>query len=314
MHDIESAKSFFEIDGPGDFDGAGDRVGMIIRFIHAGVEALDGAVVDVAVVPFQAEFVDDGVEGVGAGGVDDGEPRGLFDEAEVEEFFEGFAEGAAVSEIAAGDDDPVGDVPVEAFEDAVHDGFLAFEAEGVHGVHEVEAELLGDIADAAEAGIEVAFDLEGEGAVVERLRKFAEGDFAGADEDDALEAVEGGVEGEGGGGVAGGGAGDAACADDAGVGEGGGHAVVFEGAGRVHPFVLEVELAGPHAELVAEAGRVLQEGLAFADSTDHRVGGEGEEVAGAARRRSDRGGNGGCESQRCSKSLRDLGMAALSQS
>ena len=68
----------------------------------------------------------------------------LSDEAEGQEFGEGFAEGGAVAEVAAGDDDPVGDIPIEAFEDAVHDGFLAFEAEGVDGVHEVEAELRGD--------------------------------------------------------------------------------------------------------------------------------------------------------------------------
>ena len=47
----------------------------------------------------------------------------------------------------------------------------------------------------------------------------------------------------------------------------------------VHAFVLEIELSGPHAELAAEAGGVLQEGLAFADGADHGVGGEGEEVA-----------------------------------
>jgi len=67
--------------------------------------------------------------------------------------------------------------------------------------------------------------------------------------------------------------------DDAGVSEGGGHAVVFEGTGGVHAFVLEVELAGPHAEFFAEAGGVLEKGLAFADGADHGIGGEGEEIA-----------------------------------
>lgn len=279
LHDVEGAEGFFEVDGAGNLDGAGEGVRVVVGFVHAGVEAFDLGHVDVAVVPGDAEGVDDGGEGVGAAGVDDGEARDFVDEAEVAEFLEGFAEGGAVTEVAAGDDDPVRHVPGEAFEDAVHDGFLAFEAEGIDGVHEVEAELGGDVAHAAEAGVEVTFDLEGEGAVVEGLGKFAEGDFAGADEDDALKAIECGVDGEGGGGVAGGGAGDAACADHAGVGEGGGHAVVFEGAGGVEAFILEIELAGPHTELAAEALGVLEEGLAFADGADHGVGGEGEEVA-----------------------------------
>lgn len=36
-------------------------------------------------------------------------------------------------------------------------------------------------------------------------------------------------------------------------------------------------MAGPHAEVMGEAGGVLEEGLAFADGADHGVGGEGEE-------------------------------------
>ncbi len=175
-----------------------------------------------------------------------------------------------------------GTLPVEGLEDAIHDAFLAFEAEGVDAVHEVDAQVgVGrDLADAAEAGVEVAFDLERECAVVEGLGEFAEGDFAGADEDDALHFGEGGEHGEAGAGVAGGGAGDAFGLDHAGMGEGGGHAVVLEAAAGVEAFVLKHQLAGPHADLPAEEVGLLHACSAFADG-DHVVFGvvEGEEFA-----------------------------------
>ena len=58
---------------------------------------------------------------------------------------------------------------------------LALEAEGVDAVHQVDAQLRhvdGDLPDAAEAGVEVALDLERQRAVVERLRELAEADLA----------------------------------------------------------------------------------------------------------------------------------------
>ena len=192
-------------------------------------------------------------QGVGAGGVDDGQARDAVDEAELFEFGEGLAEGAGVAEVAAGDDDPVGQFPAELFEDAVHDGLLAFEPEGVERVDQVDVQFAADILDLLHAVVEVACDLEGAAAVVHGLAEFAEGDLARADEDGALEAAAVGVEGHRGGGVAGGGAGAGFGADHAGVAEGGGHAVVFERAGGVEAFVLEEEPAGLHAELRGQA-------------------------------------------------------------
>ncbi len=262
--------------------------------------AIEGAGVDGAIVtggvrgggPADAELVDDAIEGASAGGVDDGESGDAVDDAEVSEFDEGLGEGGAVAEVAAGDDDPVGEraatTEAEVSEDAAHDGFLTFEAEGVDAVEEVDAAagVFGDLADAGEAGVEVAGDLEGGCAVVEGLAELAEGDLAGADEDEGADAGVSGVEGEGGAGVSGAGAGDDGGVDHSGVGEAGGHAVVFEGAGGVHALVLEVEVwwsgGGPaaHAEGAGECVGFLEDGFAFADGDDVACGAvEGEEFA-----------------------------------
>ena len=108
-------------------------------------------------------------ESAGTCGVDDGEARGAVDQSELFEFEEGFAEGAAVAEVAAWNDDPVGDIPAECFEDAEHDCFLSFESEGVDAVAEVDGVFGANLADSSECIIEVAADLDGFGAVVECL-------------------------------------------------------------------------------------------------------------------------------------------------
>ena len=96
----------------------------------------------------------------------------------------------------------------------------------------ISGAVLGDLADAGEAGVEIARDLERDRAVVEGLAELAERDLAVPDEDIRGEPGEGGVHGEAGGGVAGGGARDAGGVDHAGVCERGGHPVVFEAARR----------------------------------------------------------------------------------
>jgi len=50
------------------------------------------------------------------------------------EFAEGFPEGGGVAEIAAGEDNPIGDAPVARVHHFDDDGFLAFDAERVDGV------------------------------------------------------------------------------------------------------------------------------------------------------------------------------------
>ena len=150
------------------------------------------------------------VERPGAGGVDDRQARDPVDQAEVLQLDERLAEGARVAEVAAGHDDPVGGLPAEGLEDPVHDRLLAFEAERVDRVHQVDAQPVGDLADPLHRVVEVADDLDRQGAVVERLGQLAVGDLARADEDDRLEAEVGrrAVDGQRRRGVARAGAGD----------------------------------------------------------------------------------------------------------
>ena len=98
----------------------------------------------------------------GAGRVDHRQAGDPVDQAEVLELDEGLAECARVAQVAAGNDDPVGDLPAHPFQDAVHDRFLAFEPERIDRVHEVDVEAAGDLADALHGVVEVADDLDRE--------------------------------------------------------------------------------------------------------------------------------------------------------
>ena len=107
-----------------------------------------------------------------------------FDQAQLGQLDERLAEGADVAEVAAGHDDPVGHLPAQRLQHAVHDRLLPFQPEGVDAVDQVDAELAGDLLHALHGVVEVAGDLHGQGAVVERLGQLAVGDLAAADEDD----------------------------------------------------------------------------------------------------------------------------------
>src|SRR5262249_556665 len=128
--------------------------------------------------------------------------------------------------------------------------------------------------------VEVAGDLYGEGAVVERLRQLAVGDLAAADEDDGAHQPGRGAENrKRGAGVAGAGAGGAFGAGDAGVRERRGHAVVLEAAAGVHALVLQEQMSRLQADVARYRVRLLKNGLAFTDG-QHLVGGrEGQQLA-----------------------------------
>ena len=134
----------------------------------------------------------------------------------------------------------------QRFQHAEHDRLLPFQPEGIDAVDQVDAQLLADFLDAGHGVVEIAGDLHGQRAVVERLRELAVGDLARADEDHGLhQPRDRAVEGQRGAGVAGRGAGGARGADEPGVAEGGRHAVVLEAARGVHPLVLQEQAAGP---------------------------------------------------------------------
>src|SRR5207244_4141478 len=138
-----------------------------------------------------------------------------------------------------------------------------FKAEGVDAVHQIDAEFLGDLLDTLHGVVEVAGNLNGKCAVVEGLGELAVGDFAAADEDDrSHQAGRGTEDGKRRAGVASRGAGSPAGADHAGMREGGGHAVIFETARRVHAFVLKKKGTRVHADVLGNLVGTLQDCLA----------------------------------------------------
>ena len=126
---------------------------------HFGVESLDERGVHRAAVPTQAAALDELVQRIGPGGIDHRQPRDAVDQAQLVQLVEGLAEGAGVAQVAAGDDDPVGHFPAQAFQHPVHDRLLPFQAEGIDAVDQVDAQLLADFLHAGHGVVEVAADL-----------------------------------------------------------------------------------------------------------------------------------------------------------
>ena len=169
----------------------------------------------------------------------------------------------------------------ERLEHPEHDRLLAFEAEGVDRVHQVDAQAVGHLADALHRVVEVADDLDRQRAVVERLGELAVGDLARADEDDRLEAEVGGraVDGQGRRGVPRAGAGDAAAPTiRAWV-----NAAVMPLSLKLPegfiPSYWSMQAARVHADVLADLVGGLEQRLPLADRDDHLGRGERQELA-----------------------------------
>ena len=187
---------------------------------------------------FAPGFAQSANQSVRAFGLNDGQLRQTRDQAKVEHFEQGFADRGTVSEIAAGDDDVVGRLPVELFEQFDGESFLAFEAKRIDRVQLVDRGAQHEFLQQAQAAVEIGAQLAGDSAVVESLRKFAPGNFSFGHEHQAAHAAASGVGGHGGGSISGGSAGDPAKSGLAGEGGGDGHAGIFEGAGGIHSLML----------------------------------------------------------------------------
>ena len=277
VHRRQRPQRLGQIHRPADLDGAGDRVRIIVRLVHRGVQLLRDRPVVAPFVPPQVAPRVQLAQRVGAAGVDHREPRHLLHQPQLAQLSIRLAKSGTVPEVAAGDDDPVGRLPVQRLEHPVHDALLPLQPEGVDAVHQVNAELRHvdrDLADAAQAGIEVSLDLERQRAVVQGLRQLAEGDFSRPDKHDPVHLHQRGEHGQARAGVAGGGAGDLLRPHHPGVGEGRRHAVVLEAAAGVEPLVLEQELSRLHAHLPGEEVGVLEVGAALADGDDVGFGAE----------------------------------------
>ena len=146
-----------------DADGGGDGLGLG-----------DGCEFVGAVAPELGE-------GIGSGGLHHDHARGAVDEAEAQKFVEGLAEGGGVAEVAAGNDEVVGGLPVELVHQLEHGGLLALDAEGIDGVEEIDS-LAGLLQQDVEGVVEAAFDLDDFGAEIERLGELVERNLSGAED------------------------------------------------------------------------------------------------------------------------------------
>ncbi len=146
---------------------------------------------------------------------------------------------------------------------------LAFDAERVDGVEQVDAEAVGEHAHQRENLIEVGFHLKRARAVFQRLRQLAVGDVAVRDEDDGIESGGAGIGRHGCGRVAGGDARHALAAESNRLRDAAGHAVVFERSGGIEALVFERQPI--QAAVLSGARRVQQRRVAFAKRDDLMV-------------------------------------------
>ena len=122
----------------------------------------------------------------------------------------------------------VRNLPVALLHQFEGDGFLPFDAKRIDGVRDVDRRLVGEFSDQAHAVVEVSGDFANDCAVVHALREFRGADLALRQQDGALQFRARRISGEARGGVAGAGANHGARAEQYGLGDGGGHAGIFE--------------------------------------------------------------------------------------
>ncbi len=98
--------------------------------------------IDIAAVPTNTAAFVQFVQRVGAGGIDDGQAWNAGDQSMFLQFHERFAKRAAVAQVSAGNNDPIGNFPTQCFQDAEHDRLLAFQPERIDAVDQVDTQLL----------------------------------------------------------------------------------------------------------------------------------------------------------------------------
>ena len=185
---------------------------------------------------------------LGLGHADAGQRR---DDAQLLHHRQARAQGADVAQVAAGDDDPVGRVPVELLHDLDRHRLLPLEAQRVHAVGQVDALLGRQPLHQRHAVVEVAVDGQHGGPVGQRLHQLGGRDLAAGQDDQGADAGGRAVGGQGRRGVAGGGAGhrlDRPAVGDHLLDRGDQHrhAQVLERAGVRVAAELDPEVVDPH--------------------------------------------------------------------
>jgi len=284
--------------GAGDFDFADLFHGSAGRLNHAQGFFPGGGVADAnrggqgvglrGHEFFPAVFPNAAKERICAFGLNDGELGQARDEAEIFHLEQRLAYCGGVSEISAGDDDVIRGGPIELLEELDGGGLLAFEPVRIDRVEQVDRLATHEFVQDLDASVEVGADLAGDGAVVERLRELAPGNFAFGDKDKAAHAAAGGVGGHGRGRVASRRAGDPAESFLAREGCGGGHAGVFEGGSRVHALMFGLECV--HTCRASTTRKVIERSVAFLQGDRVVAGLEGGEKFAEAPDAADVGG------------------------
>ena len=118
------------------------------------------------------------------------------------------AQGTDVAQIAAGNDHPVGDLPIELLDQLDGHSLLALEPQTVHRVGEVDGALLGNLLHQRHAAVKVRVETQHERAVGERLHELRRRDLVTWQQHDRRDASRRTVVRQGGGRVTRGRAGD----------------------------------------------------------------------------------------------------------
>jgi len=168
-----------------------------------------------------------------------GKSRQAIDESEPGQFVKSFAESRTITQVAAGQYDPIWRVPVQLLEHLDDYGFLAFEPERVDRVQKVESGLDREFANDSHCIVKAPLELDDPGAVFKRLSQLAIGNTAGWNEDHGLNTGSRGIGGHGSRCVPCRGAGDGRRIGHARGSDASSHPIVFERPGWIHSLVLE---------------------------------------------------------------------------
>ena len=135
---VNRAQAFFQINRTRYLDRRGAGVRREVARRQVGIIRVDDRLIDMAIIPAELLVIDQVGQRIGAGRVDNRHPGDALDQTQLFQFPEGLAEGAGITQVAAGHDDPVGYLPAEAFDDTIHDGFLPFEPERIERIEQIQ--------------------------------------------------------------------------------------------------------------------------------------------------------------------------------
>ena len=176
---------------------------------------------------------DHGVKRAGALGLHHHQPRQFIDKAQLLQFAQPLADRRHVPQIPAGNHQIVGNTPIALLQDFEHDGFLAFQPERVQRIHQIQPELLGQLAQHLESLVEIVAHFDDHGAKLQRLGQLGRRDFSVGNEDHRFDPRARRVGGHGSGGIPSRCASRHAAAQHGGLRDARRHPQILEGTRRV---------------------------------------------------------------------------------